>query len=45
MGMPVQVACAAAVQWFRNQQIAPPSDIVEWLSAVPQADWRPAQVH
>ncbi|WCQ99566.1 hypothetical protein [Paracoccus aestuarii] len=44
-GLPMQLACVAALRWFEVNQIAPPVSILDWLGAVPTAQWRPTRVH
>ncbi|CAM3088613.1 hypothetical protein PANO111632_02370 [Paracoccus nototheniae] len=44
-GVPMHLACFAALRWFEMQRIAPPHSILDWLGAVPTEHWRPTRVH
>lgn len=44
-GLPMQLACIAALRWFEVNQIAPPVSILDWLREVPALHWRPGRLH
>ena len=35
-GLPLQMACIAALHWFEMNRIQPPGSILDWLAEVPR---------
>lgn len=44
-GLPMQLACIAALRWFEVNHITPPVSILDWLGEIPAAHWHPERVH